>query len=198
MRALPLPSTSSPASHETDTRGAPAQTVSTGWASRRYQKRLVRARVRAPARPSPVWPNAVVRWRLMLDAGVGRDARVECVGQLHRGLSAGLRRCGTRRLLASVRGSFRWSLETAGCGQGADDSFDCASEDEQITIATGGPIELETEWKPFRVQSHRQGDSGNAGGVRRMRVTRQERAVTSLPPTWNLHWYSTTERDQLR
>ena len=134
----------------------------------------------------------------MLDAGVGRDARVECVGQLHRGLSAGLRRCGTRRLLASVRGSFRWSLETAGCGQGADDSFDCASEDEQITIAAAGPSSSRPSGSPSEFSPIGRVIPGTPAAFDGCVLRDRKRAVTSLPPTWNLHWYSTTKRDQLR
>jgi hypothetical protein len=56
----------------------------------------------------------------------------------------------------------------------SENAFDSASQREQIAVVTGGRIELETEWKPFCVHGHRQADSGNPGGVRRMRISRQK------------------------
>lgn len=56
----------------------------------------------------------------------------------------------------------------------SENAFDSASQREQIAVVTGGCIELETEWKPFCVHGHRQADSGNPGGVRRMRLSRQK------------------------
>ncbi len=46
----------------------------------------------------------------------------------------------------------RYSLEPVGSGHAPNDLFDSASQGEQITVTTGGRIELEAEWKPFRVQ----------------------------------------------
>jgi hypothetical protein len=43
-----------------------------------------------------------------------------------------------------------------------DDSFDSASHGEQITITSGGGIELESEWKRFRAQRRRKADPGQA------------------------------------
>ena len=56
----------------------------------------------------------------------------------------------------------------------SENAFDSASQRKQIAVATGGCIELETEWKAFCVHGHRQADSGNPGGVRRMRISRQK------------------------
>ena len=39
------------------------------------------------------------------------------------------------------------SLEPSGSGHAPDDLFDSASQGEQITVTTGGRIELEAEWK---------------------------------------------------
>ena len=68
----------------------------------------------------------------------------------------------------------RCSLEPTGAGYAPDDLFDSARQAEQITVTTDGRIELETEWKPFRVQCHRKADPGHAGAARRMRVPGQE------------------------
>ena len=62
------------------------------------------------------------------------------------------------------------SLEPSGSRHAPDDLFDPSSQGEQITVTTGGRIELEAEWKPFRVQCHRKADPGHAGGARGMRV----------------------------
>ncbi|HET6410080.1 MAG TPA: hypothetical protein VFG14_19475 [Chthoniobacteraceae bacterium] len=54
--------------------------------------------------------------------------------------------------------------------------FDSASQGEQITVTTGGNIELEAKWKPFRVQCHRKADPGHSSGARRVSVPGQEDA----------------------
>src|SRR5205085_1139895 len=61
-------------------------------------------------------------------------------------------------------------LESTRSGHTVQDRFDCASQGEQILVATFGGIELEAERQPFRVQSHRQSDSRQTRGARWVRV----------------------------
>jgi hypothetical protein len=67
-----------------------------------------------------------------------------------------------------------------------DDSFDSASHGEQITITSGGGIELETEWKRFRAQRRRKTDPGQAAELNGCVFRERKTSVTLLPPTWNV------------
>ncbi len=81
-------------------------------------------------------------------------------------------------------------------GHAPDDLFDSVNHGGQITVTTGGRIELEAEWEPFRVQCHRKADPGDTGGVRRMRVPGQEDVcdVLNSAAVATSDWLSATRR----